>query len=139
MAILLDQILDQATLAALQTELANANWQDGGATAGPQARAVKSNQQLAGENPTAKRAAALITQGLAKHAGFIASAFPRCHTIPMFSRYEPGQAYGPHIDNALRIQGDERLRCDLAATLFLSDPSTYDGGELIIETGLGTP
>jgi len=139
MAILLDQILDQPTLKALQADLAAADWQDGGSTAGAQARAVKANQQLAPDNPVAKRAAALITQGLAKHAGFIAAALPRRHTIPMFSRYDPGQTYGAHIDNALRMHGQDRLRCDLAATLFLSDPKTYDGGELIIETGLGTP
>lgn len=139
MAVILSQILSPAELAGLQRELAAANWADGSDTAGPQARSVKVNKQLGPEDPVAKRGAALITQALARHTGFLAAALPRRHTQPMFSRYDPGESYGMHIDNALRMNGPDRLRTDLAATLFLSDPASYDGGELTIETGLGTP
>jgi len=139
MALVLSQMLPPAMLATLQAELASANWQDGATTAGGQARSVKANQQLDPADPVAKRGAAAISAALAKHNGFMAAALPRRHTQPMFSRYGPGEAYGLHIDNALRLQGNERLRTDLAATLFLSDPASYDGGELTIETGLGTP
>jgi PKHD-type hydroxylase len=138
MAIIIGQILSAQALATLQADLAAAPWQDGSATAGPQARSVKANHQLDGTDPVAKRAAATISAALAVNTGFIAAALPRRHTIPMFSRYGPGEAYGVHIDNALRLQGSERLRTDLAATLFLADPASYDGGELVIETGFGT-
>lgn len=139
MAVILSQLLSAADLATLQADLAAANWQDGSATAGPQARSVKANQQLAPNDPVAQRGAATISAALARHSGFIAAALPCRHTAPLFSRYSEGEAYGFHIDNALRMNGNERLRTDLAATLFLSDPASYDGGELTIETGLGTP
>ena len=118
MAVILSNILSAAELATLQKELAGASWSDGASTAGGQARAVKVNRQLAPEEPAAKRGAALITQALARHTGFLAAALPRRHTLPMFSRYDPGESYGMHIDNALRMNGPERLRTDLAATLF---------------------
>ena len=139
MAVILSNILTTQELASLQADLATATWGDGSATAGEQARSVKANEQLAPEDAIAKRGAALITGALARHSGFLATALPRRLTQPMFSRYSTGHAYGLHIDNALRMQGNERLRTDLAATLFLSDPDSYDGGELTIETGLGTP
>jgi PKHD-type hydroxylase len=138
MAIILGQILSADALSTLQADLAAAAWQDGSATAGPQARKVKANHQLDAADPVAKRAATAISAALAVHTGFIAAALPRRHTVPMFSRYGPGEAYGAHIDNALRMHGNERLRTDLAATLFLADPASYDGGELVIETGFGT-
>ncbi|WP_439532954.1 Fe2+-dependent dioxygenase [Polymorphobacter sp.] len=139
MAVILSQILAPEVLAQLQADLAGAAWQDGSATAGPQARGVKANQQLDLADTVAKSAAATIGAALARHSGFMAAALPRRHTVPMFSRYGPGDSYGLHIDNALRLNGQERLRTDLAATLFLGDPQSYSGGELIIETGLGTP
>jgi PKHD-type hydroxylase len=139
MAVILANILTQSELSKLQQELSAARWTDGASTAGGQARAVKVNQQLGADDPVARRGAELVTRALARHTGFLAAALPRRHTMPMFSRYESGQSYGMHIDNALRLNGSERLRTDLAATLFLSDPASYDGGELTIETGLGTP
>lgn len=139
MAVILSNILTASELATLQKELAGAGWTDGSSTAGGQAKAVKANQQLDANDPVARRGAALVSQALGRHTGFLAAALPRRHTVPMFSRYDPGDSYGMHIDNALRMNGPERLRTDLAGTLFLSDPASYDGGELVIETGLGTP
>jgi len=105
MAVILNGILTAQELSTLHAELAGANWTDGTSTAGPQARSVKSNQQLSPEDAVATRGAALLTGALARHGGFLAAALPRRHTVPMFSRYGPGQAYGEHIDNALRSTG----------------------------------
>lgn len=139
MAVILTDILSAERLAALQAALVGADWQDGKTTAGPQSASVKANQQLAPADPAAKAWAAEISAALARHQGFTAAALPHRMTAPMFNRYAPGNQYGTHIDNAVRTEGRERLRSDLAATLFLADPASYDGGELIVETGFGAP
>ena len=78
-------------------------------------------------------------RALAGNATFVSAALPRRIFPPRFNRYRDGGTYGPHIDGALmRVPGsDETLRTDLAATLFLSTPDEYDGGELTIETDMG--
>lgn len=137
MAMILTDILPPAELAALQAELAVADWIDGSATAGGQAAGVKANHQLAADDPVTVRWAAAIGNALGPHQGFMSGALPARITVPMFSRYGPGESYGLHIDNAVRFDGRERLRTDLAATIFLADPASYDGGELIVETSFG--
>lgn len=139
MAVILTDILEPQQLADLQSALASASWMDGKSTAGPLSASVKANHQLPLSDPVAKPWAATISAALARHQGFTAAALPHRITTPLFSRYTDGEAYGLHIDNAVRTEGAARLRADLAATLFLADPASYDGGELVVETGFGTP
>ncbi|NJM33085.1 MAG: Fe2+-dependent dioxygenase [Limnobacter sp.] len=132
-------LLNTEQLAHLHTCLAQAEWADGKATAGSQSAAVKFNEQLPEQSQTARELGQLVLQQLGQHALFLSAALP--HTIypPLFNRYTGGQHFGMHIDNALRaIPGTRQLlRTDLSATLFLSDPASYTGGELVIHTELG--
>lgn len=76
----------------------------------------------------------LVLEALKRNALFHHSAFPRRAFPPMFSRYTPGMQYGEHVDNAILLT-PQQMRTDVAVTLFLSDPASYDGGELMINTG----
>ena len=138
MLTIIPALLSDAELAAIRSDLAAAMWTDGRATAGTGAAAVKVNRQLPADSPVAQKWAATVLHLLSRNSRFIAAALPRRVLQPMFSRYQDGNHYGMHIDNALRPLGSVMIRTDLAATLFLADPDSYDGGELAIETGLGT-
>lgn len=116
-----------------RARLGSAQWRDGRATAGHLAVNVKANQQLADDDPIAKELADLIIDRLGKAPRFIAAALPLKILRPRFNRYQDGGNYGEHIDNAvLAVPGTgAHVRSDLSATLFLSDPDDYEGGELI--------
>lgn len=109
-------------------------WVDGKVTAGAQSQRVKHNRQLDGDDPLGREIGDEIINRLAKDAVFMSAALPKRIYPPLFNRYGIGESFGFHIDNAVRgIRASrERVRTDLSATLFLSDPDTYDGGELVI-------
>jgi PKHD-type hydroxylase len=126
-------VLSADQLQEVRGLLTDAAWVDGRATAGHQSAKVKDNRQAAEDDPSALRAAEVILQALEGHATFISAALPSRIAPPLFNRYARGQTYGPHIDGAVRPTGPvTRMRTDLSATLFLSDPEDYDGGELRI-------
>lgn len=133
------QVLDAPRLAALQALLKDAPWEDGRATAGFQSAQVKHNLQLAQDSPTARQASDLVLRALERHPEFVSAALPHRVYPPLFNRYEPGMAFGAHVDNAVRqLPGTpHRLRIDVSATLFLGAPEGYDGGELVIEDTFG--
>lgn len=62
-------------------------------------------------------------------------AFPQRLAIPQLARYSAGQAYGVHTDAAFLPAGQQPLRSDISCTIFISDPSTYQGGDLVIYLG----
>jgi len=119
--------------------LASAGWVNGRVTAGHQSARVKDNLQLPEDHPAARDLGELIMAALQRHPLFIAAALPLRVFPPLFNRYEEGQAFGSHVDNAVRqVPGTpHRIRTDLSATLFLSDPADYDGGELVVEDTYG--
>jgi len=123
----------------MRATLAGADWEDGRATAGHRAAAVKSNLQLPLAHPLTKQLGDRIMDRLAQTPLFIAATLPLRILPPRFNRYEAGGAYGSHVDNAIfPIPGTPlRLRTDISTTVFLSDPDDYDGGELIIEDSFG--
>ena len=123
----------------LVERLRAAPWIDGKVTAGAQSQRVKQNRQLAGDDPLAREIGGEIVDRLAKDAVFMSAALPKRIYPPLFNCYAGGEAFGFHIDNAVRgIRASrERVRTDLSATLFLSDSSTYDGGELVIRDTYG--
>lgn len=132
-------LLSSADVRQCREALQQAEWQDGRATAGHQAVAVKSNLQLPLDSPVARRLGDLVLDRLGRCPLFIAAALPRRVLPPRFNRYEGGGAYGNHIDNALfRVPGaDEYVRTDISCTLFFSEPDEYDGGELVVEDSYG--
>ena len=134
-----DDVLDAATVQRFREALAGAEWIDGATTAGSLSRAVKRNQQLDDRSPTAIRLGNDILRRLGAHPGFLSAALPERIHPPKFNRYAGGGRYGVHVDGAImRIaEANLTLRSDLSATLFLTDPGDYDGGELRIETPFG--
>jgi PKHD-type hydroxylase len=128
-------LLDAAQLAECRKALGSAAWSDGKATAGYLSSRVKDNAQLPETDPVARRMGGMILDALDKNQLFISAALPLKVVPPLFNRYAGGQSYGGHIDGAVRpVPGTpHRVRTDLSATLFLSAPEDFDGGELVIE------
>jgi PKHD-type hydroxylase len=132
-------VLNPEQVAHCRRLLDEAQWADGKITAGPQSGRAKHNQQLPGDHPTARQLGDLVLSALERNALFTAAALPQKVFPPLFNRYEGGQSFGSHIDNAIRqVPGTpHRVRTDLSATLFLSAPDEYDGGELVVEDVVG--
>jgi len=139
MMIPIPDMLDRDGVAAVRALLDAAQWVDGNVTSGHQSALAKRNMQLPEEAPQARQAGAMILAALSANPLFIAAALPLKIYPPLFNSYAGGQAFGTHVDNAIRIQrgGDFRIRSDLSMTVFLEPPEAYDGGELTIETQFG--
>lgn len=139
MLITIDDVLTTEELASARTLLAASSWASGLITAGNQAAQAKNNLQLAEDAEHLPALRRLVLGALHRNAQFFTAALPLKILPPFFNRYG-GETnhYAWHTDNAMRIAPDgSYLRADLSATLFLSDPAEYDGGELIIEDTFG--
>lgn len=130
MLLAIDSLLSTAEAGALRASAEGLDFADGRASAGRFAREVKANDQAA-PSPARDAVLAKVTKALQGNELFALAARPKAITPLILSRYRQGQTYGTHVDDAL-MQG---LRTDISFTLFLSDPETYDGGELVIEDG----
>ena len=137
MLIVLPDVLSAEQVHRVRAIVDAAEWVDGNVTSGRQAALTKRNRQLPDDGPAAKEAGGLILDALGRSGLFIAAALPAKVLPPMFNRYAGGETFGAHIDNAVRIKGDFRMRADLSATLFLEAPEAYDGGELVVEGAFG--
>jgi PKHD-type hydroxylase len=133
------EVLSPAKVAQVRTLIDAGEWIDGNLTSGPQARLAKINEQLAPRSEAAAEAGEIILAALRTHPLFVASALPKTIMSPLFNRYGPGHSFGNHVDNAVRADPltGQTLRTDLSATLFLSEPEDYDGGELTVEDTFG--
>ena len=132
-------VLTAAEVQHCRRVLDAADWVDGGVTAGFQSTRVKNNMQLPEGSAAARELGELVLGALNKSMLFASAALPAKVFPPLFNRYEGGQAFGNHVDNAIRqVRGTgQRLRTDISATLFLSAPDEYDGGELIVDDVYG--
>lgn len=139
MLLIIPKVLNADALAHINTALRDAHWQDGGASAGSLATKVKTNQQLAEQDPLAQALGAQVQSALGANGLFLSAALPNKIYPPRFNRYANGGHYGVHVDSAIMTPPSQQalLRSDLSATLFLSEPDEYDGGELTIETAFG--
>jgi PKHD-type hydroxylase len=139
MLIQIADIFSPAEAADIRQRLESADWVDGKVTAGYQSAQVKHNRQLPEGHPLAQELGPLILQRLGGNNLFMSAALPRKIFPPLFNRYEGGESFGYHVDNAVRGVGNtgERVRTDLSATLFFSEPDSYDGGELVIDDVYG--
>jgi len=134
------QALTAEELHQTRALLLSANWVDGKVTAGTQSAAVKNNRQLPEDSPEAQQARHLVSVALARNPLFVTGALPKTVYPPLFNRYGgDSNAFGDHIDNAVRTHAAtaKHVRTDISCTLFLSDPSTYDGGELVVQDTYG--
>jgi PKHD-type hydroxylase len=137
MMMLIEKVLPPEDCRRVREGLEAAAWRDGKATAGPAARAVKANLQAPGADPSIQALERFCADALDRHKMFHHAARPKRLSRLLFSRYEAGMAYGRHVDDALMGPRDDRLRADVAFTLFLAEPDTYEGGALVVESPLG--
>jgi PKHD-type hydroxylase len=139
MLIQIPDVLTPEQVSECRKLLESSAWVDGAVTAGHQSGRAKNNMQLAYDDPAAIRTGDLIIEQLELNPLFVSSTLPRKIFPPLFNRYEGGQNFGTHVDNAIRqVTGTEhRVRTDLSATLFFSQPDEYDGGELVVEDNYG--
>ena len=132
-------VLTAEEVAHARRLLAGAEWVDGRVTAGHQSALTKQNLQVPESHPVARELGQAIVAALERHPLFTSAALPLRVFPPLFNRYEGGQSFGTHVDNAIRqVTGTpHRIRTDISATLFLSGPDEYYGGELVVEDTYG--
>jgi PKHD-type hydroxylase len=139
MLLAIPDVLTPAQTAQARTKLESAIWVDGRVTAGHQSAMAKDNMQIPEDHPAAREVGEAVLEALGRNALFISAALPVRVFPPLFNRYQGGQSFGMHVDNAIRQAGaaGPRLRTDLSATLFFADPGEYEGGELVVEDTYG--
>src|SRR5271163_324770 len=139
MLITIPDVLSVGEVAQARAALDGAEWVDGKVTAGYQAKSVKENLQLPEGHPVAVKLGEMVLGALARSPLFMSAALPLRVFPPMFNRYTGGGHFGTHVDTAIRSNATtgQRIRTDVSATLFLSAPEEYEGGELLVEDTYG--
>lgn len=139
MLLTIPDVLTDEQVKEARGKLDFAEWVDGRVTAGHQSSRNKDNQQISEGHPVAMELGEMILQALGQNPLFISAALPLKVFPPLFNRYQGGQSFGTHVDNAIRqVAGtSHRIRTDLSATLFFSGPEEYEGGELVVEDTYG--
>jgi PKHD-type hydroxylase len=139
MIVQVPNVLNPEQIARCREVMTRASWIDGRVTAGYQSAVVKNNRQLPENSPEAQELGEMIVGALERSPLFITATLPLRVFPPLFNRYEGGESFGAHLDNSIRqIPGTAlRVRTDISATLFLSAPEDYDGGELVIDDVYG--
>ena len=140
MLIRIPAVLTKEELVQCRTSFALSDWTDGKATAGVQSAEAKRNLQVPEASPQARQLGDMILRALGRNPLFTAAALPLRVFPPLFNRYDEGMRFDPHVDNAIRfVPGTNvRVRTDISATLFISYPKDYDGGELVVEDTYGS-
>lgn len=124
------KLLSAEQVARVRAGLERGPWADGRATAGAEAARAKRNLQLELGSPVHAELSDLVKKAVSGSEPFKQLTLPRRMSSILFSRYDVGMEYGPHTDDAFRAL--ELVRTDIAVTIFLSDPDSYDGGELVV-------
>lgn len=137
MMVHVEQVLAPEQVALCRERLAGETWVDGRVTAGEQSARAKNNLQVPENSPVARELGEMILTALGRNPTFVSAALPLRVFPPLFNRYDKAMGFDTHVDNAIRFAGPVRFRTDLSATLFLSDPNDYEGGELIVEDAYG--
>ncbi len=138
MIVTLPDLLDDETLEAVHDALDAAPWQDGKRSAHGSTREIKHSLTVAREHETSRTAGRLILERLSQHPGFKAAALPKVILPLEFCRYDEGMGYGNHLDLPLMGSTSGALRTDISLTVFLTDCSEYEGGDLVFESEYGT-
>jgi PKHD-type hydroxylase len=137
----IERVLTPDELRDIHAILARATWEPGRESAGTQAASLKNNSQLSHQSEEMRAIRAIMVKALDRHATFFSATLPKRVFPPRVNRYEgDANAFGAHVDNAIRFTPDTgvRMRTDISCTLFLNDPESYEGGELVFREGYGT-
>jgi PKHD-type hydroxylase len=140
MMVHIPNVLTPEQVAGCRVVMQRADWVDGRVTAGHQSAQVKNNLQLPESLPQARELGDLVVDALGRNALFMSAVLPKQVFPPLFNRYDAGMTFGAHVDNAIRQApyAPVRIRTDVSATLFISAPEDYDGGELVVEDTYGS-
>jgi PKHD-type hydroxylase len=145
MMVQISGLLSAEQVAHMRSHLSGTDWVDGKVTAGAQSAGAKNNLQVPEDSSAARALGEIVLTALGRNERFMSASLALRVFPPLFNRYDAGMEFGPHIDNAIRFvkpslgsSSPIRVRSDLSATLFLTDPSDYDGGELVVEDTFGT-
>ena len=132
MLLVIPGVLKKGEIDAVMREMTQGAYEDGRVSAGLLARDIKNNLHMKRDAEAMKKCSPLILEALRRNGTFHSAVLPHRVHGPLFNRYDVGMAYGSHVDNA--IMGEQvSVRTDISATLFLSEPESYDGGELVIQ------
>jgi len=139
MLLQIPQVLTAEQVAHVRERIDAAPWVDGNVTSGHQSAQAKYNEQIPEESPVAREAGDAIVAALGRNQLFFSAALPRQVFPPLFNRYTGNMNFGNHVDTAIRVHVPtaRRIRADISATLFLTSPGDYDGGELLVEDTYG--
>ena len=137
MLVTIPDVLDQQRLDYVRSVLDNASFVDGKLSAGMAAKRVKQNEELAADTQQLEQLNNLVMGNLVQHPLYQSAALPAKIAAPYYARYQPGMAYGDHVDDAIMGPAQGRYRSDVSVTVFLNAPQEYDGGELVIRTSFG--
>ena len=140
MLLQIPQVITADEAAQVRARISSARWVDGSVTSGHQSAQVKYNEQLPEESAEAREIGGHILAALQRSPLFFSAALPKQIYPPLFNRYRGGMNFGSHVDGAMRVHPPTgaRIRADLSATLFLTAPEDYEGGELLVEDTYGT-
>ena len=134
MMVHIPKVLAPEQVARCRDVMVKAEWVDGRVTAGHQSQRVKNNLQLPEDSAQARELGQMVMQALGRSPLFFSAVLPKQVFPPLFNRYDAGMTFGAHVDNAIRGYLDTplQIRTDISATLFISEPADYDGGELVV-------
>ncbi len=142
MLVAIPSLLSQDQVGKARALIEAADWEDGRATAGRHSAIGNHKNHQPHPDAAGRDVAAMILEALSANGLFMSAALPKAIFPPLINRYDAaeGHAFGDHVDNAIRflLDGSGRVRTDLSATVFLSGPDEYDGGELVIEDSYGS-
>lgn len=135
MLVQIPELLNSAQVDKIKEILATASFVDGKLTAGMAAKRVKENEELQQDPEVLQRLYRIVMASVGQNARFRSAALPNRVADFIFARYQPGMHYGDHVDDP--IMGGGKFRTDVSMTVFLNDPDSYEGGELVIRTPFG--
>ena len=137
MLVTIPEVLNNEDIGVIQDLMATANFHEGSASAGAEAKRVKNNHEMFISDTELQRLNNLVMGKLIKNPTYIDAAFAAKIAAPYYAKYSKGMSYGNHVDDPVMGPANQRYRSDIAITIFLNSPEAYEGGELIINTPFG--
>lgn len=137
MLVTIPKVLNQEDISVIADLMATANFHQGSASAGSEAKRVKNNHEMFISDVEMQRLNNLLMGKLIKNPTYIATAFASKIAAPHYAKYSTGMSYGNHVDDPVMGPPNQRYRSDISITVFLNEPDAYDGGELIMNTSFG--
>jgi PKHD-type hydroxylase len=137
MLVTIPNVLDKEEISVIQDLMATANFREGTRSAGAEAKRVKNNHEMFISEIETQRLNNLVMGKLVQNPTYIAAAFAAKIAAPYYAKYTAGMYYGNHVDDPVMGPPNQRYRSDISITIFLNEPDTYDGGELVINTPFG--